>query len=164
MSGMSLLGNLFGRRAPRPLGELRQVVGELFATGRYRQGLQELDAHRHAVDRHYEGDEAEQLYQNGVAHYLALAPLLQAAKDQHGEEQYSTLRAFYASYVAMHITLGRVKDRVSSDRRVLIEQHMQEGSDLYDGSYASLDEEICDAADTEANEIISSGLRQSGIL
>ncbi len=161
---MSLLRSLFGHRAPRPLAELREVVGRLFATGHYRQGMRELEAHRHAVDRHYKGNETEKLYQNGVAHFLALAPLFKAANSQRGQEQYSTLRAFYASFVAMHITLGRAKDRVSSDRRGLVDQHMEEGRTLYDESYVTFDEGLCNAADTEANEIISSGLRQSDML
>ncbi len=57
------------------------------------------------------------------------------------------------------ITLGRAKDHVSSDRRKILQEHLEEGNRLYDHSYETFDPDMCQAADKEANAMISAAFR-----
>jgi len=81
------------------------------------------------------------------------------AKRQQGFELKDTLRNFFTSYVASHIALNRARPMVSPERLQLIDEHLHRAVELYEESYRFFDPALCKAADAEANDIVSSGLR-----
>jgi len=150
---MNLLGTLFGKAAPPTASEMQSRIVVLVRAGDYKQARKELERHRHAVQRFFEGDEFNISYETGFAHYLELTPTLRLAlKDDYNRFAY--VRLFCASYAFMQIMLQLSKNCSDSSRCAKIEEVLAEAEQLFEQLRANVDWRLLNRAESEvADEV-----------